>query len=319
MPPRDELSAGKINTLDLNFRGIPGAIAAYCIPHSAGVMLVECGPGSTLPVLMVELERLGLTPKDVTDVLLTHIHLDHAGAAGWLSRQGARVHVHPVGAPHLRDPRKLLESAERIYGDMMDTLWGEFLPVPEENLIVAEDGVPIEIGGLRFLPLDTPGHANHHFAYIYEKTCFSGDIGAVRLAGTKHLRLPMPPPEFHLEKWRESLKKLQDRFNEGEFSRIAPTHFGVFDDPGWHLAAVAEALDEVEAWMEAVMPEDPDIDTLNAEFMAWIQQRAVEDGAELTQVETYETANPSWMSGYGIQRYWRKHRVEENQREIGGR
>jgi glyoxylase-like metal-dependent hydrolase (beta-lactamase superfamily II) len=108
----------------------------------------------------------GLQVGDVTDVLVTHIHLDHAGAAGWLAQQGARVHVHPVGAPHLLDPERLLSSAKRIYGDTMDTLWGQFLAVPEQRLSILEDNREIEIHGLRFRPIDTPGHAYHHFAYI---------------------------------------------------------------------------------------------------------------------------------------------------------
>lgn len=302
------LKEKEVYTLDLDFMGFSGAIAAYLIPHSSGVVLVECGPGSTIPALISGLKEFELTPADITDVLLTHIHLDHAGAAGWLARQGARVHVHPVGAPHLRDPRKLLESAGRIYGDMMEPLWGEFLPVPAESLSIPDDEIPIEVHGLRFIPLDTPGHANHHYAYLYENTCFSGDIAAVRMTGLRHLRLPMPPPEFHLEKWRASLKRLRDLFAAGEFSRIAPTHFGIFEDPGWHLAELARDLDEVEAWMEAVMPADPDIESLNEKFLEWTQQRSAEQGLEKGQIETYEAANPSWMSGYGIQRYWRKYR-----------
>ena len=119
----------------------------------------------------------------VTDVLLTHIHLDHGGAAGWWSRQGARVHVHPVGAPHLLNPEKLLASAQRIYGDDMGRLWGDFLAVPRDRLIEHADNDTIEIGGLAFTAIETPGHAEHHFAYLCEGTCFTGDIGGVRLNG----------------------------------------------------------------------------------------------------------------------------------------
>lgn len=313
MPINQELRDKKVYTLDLNFMGFSGAIAVYLISHSAGVALVECGPGSTIPVLKARLEDFGLSPNDVTDVLLTHIHLDHAGAAGWLAQQGARIHVHPIGAPHMRDPRKLLESAGRIYGDMMDTLWGDFLPVPENRLSIPEDETPVEINGLRFTPLDTPGHANHHFAYLYEGICFTGDVGAVRMVGLKHLRLPMPPPEFNLEKWRGSLKRLRDRFVEGEFARIAPTHFGIFEDPGWHLAALEKNLDDVDAWMETVMPSNPDIETLNQAFLEWTQKRSSQEGIEQEQIDTYEAANPSWMSGYGIQRYWKKFRAQEDQ------
>jgi glyoxylase-like metal-dependent hydrolase (beta-lactamase superfamily II) len=293
-----------IHTLDLNFMGIPRAIASYLILHANGAVLIESGPGSTLPALLAKLQEYGLAPTDITDVLLTHIHLDHAGAAGWLSSQGARIHVHHVGAPHMLNPEKLLASAGRIYGDMMDILWGEFLPVREDRLDVLYDGDIVEVDGLRFRAIDTPGHAEHHFAYLFEDVCFSGDIGGVRLPDTRHVRLPMPPPEFQLEKWRKSLARLK----EEQFTRIAPTHFGIFSDPDWHLNAVEQALDEVEDWMETIMPEEPAIEELKEDVTAWARERSIEDGVDPEIIEAYETANPSWMSAYGIQRYWRKFR-----------
>src|SRR5215210_3184438 len=142
----------RIVTLDLNFQGRPQAIASYLIRNGDALVLVESGPGSTRAGLEAGLGREGLSPRDVTHLLLTHIHLDHAGAAGWLARQGADVYVHPVGAPHMLNPEKLLASATRIYGDRMDTLWGEFLPVPQEKLRVIGDGQEIVLGALEFLP-----------------------------------------------------------------------------------------------------------------------------------------------------------------------
>jgi glyoxylase-like metal-dependent hydrolase (beta-lactamase superfamily II) len=304
MPGRD------IYTLDLNFMGFPGTIASYLIPHRSGAVLVECGPGSTTSALQAQLEEHNLSVKDISDVLLTHIHLDHAGAAGWLARQGARIHVHPVGAPHMMDPEKLLSSAQRIYGDMMDRLWGEFLPVPEEMIAIPEDERVLEIENLRFLPIDTPGHAEHHYVYMFEDVCFSGDIGGVRVSNLKHLRLPMPPPEFNLEKWRSSLAKLHKAFQAGEFSRIAPTHFGIYDDVKWHLKAIDKELEAVEAFIESTLPLAPDTDELNDRFLDWVEKRSRQDGLTDEQIEPYEIANPSWMSTYGIQRYWRKHRQE---------
>ncbi|NLG74513.1 MAG: MBL fold metallo-hydrolase [Chloroflexi bacterium] len=301
-----------VHTLDLNFLGIPGAIAAYLFPHAHGVVLLECGPGSTLPALQKHLERLGYTPADITDVIVTHIHLDHAGASGWLARQGARVHVHPVGAPHMLNPEKLLASAGRIYGDQMDFLWGEFLPVPEERLSVVQDGDVIEVEGLRFEAIDTPGHAYHHHAYIFEDICFTGDVGGVRLQGTEHLRVPMPPPEFDLEKWRESVQRLQRAHENGRFNSIAPTHFGIFDDAGRHLARLSHSLDEVEAWMEQVMPAEPSTEELNRQFLEWTQRRSREEGLDEELAQAYEAANPSWMSAPGIQRYWKKHRLPQS-------
>ena len=300
----------QVHILDLNFMGIPGTIAVYLIRHSHGAILIECGPGSTLPALQAALHQHGLASKDVTDVFLTHIHLDHAGAAGWLARQGARIHVHPVGAPHLIQPDKLLASAARIYGDTMEDLWGEFLPVPADKIIVMQNGETAEIEGVCIRALDTPGHANHHFAYIYEKTCFSGDIGGVRLPGPAHIRLPMPPPEFNLEKWRASLQYLRREFDAGSYSHIAPTHFGIYSDPNWHLATLFNALDEIEAWMEAIMPAGPSPEQLNAEFLDWYGQLALKHGITQELLQGYEVAIPSWMSAQGIQRYWQKYRLQ---------
>lgn len=297
-----------VYTIDHNFLGIRGAIASYLIPHTGGVILIESGPGSTISALTAGIEIYGYKINDVTDVLLTHIHLDHAGAAGWLAQQGAHIYVHHIGAPHLLDPRKLLASAERIYGDKMDELWGEFLSVPEDKLCILQDGDIVDVNGLRFQALDTPGHANHHYAYLFEDICFSGDIGAIRMHGLRHIRLPMPPPEFNLELWKESLGKLQTEFNKGKFRRIAPTHFGIFNDPEWHLNAISEALNEIGEWMETVMPGEPSFDELNQGFLTWTRERSLAEGLEQETLDIYEAANPSWMSSYGIQRYWRKFR-----------
>lgn len=295
----------RIITLDLNFQGREQAIASYLIPHSSGVVLVESGPGSTLPALQAALAKEGYTPSDVTHVLLSHIHLDHAGAAGWLARQGAEVYVHPVGAPHMLNPEKLLASATRIYGDRMDELWGEFLPVPEDKLKVAEDAQEIVIGNLRFLPIDTPGHAYHHHAYLFEDLCFTGDIGGIRIPGFQYMRVPMPPPELHLEKWRESVKRLKQE----KFNRIAPTHFGIYDDPDWQLNELEKDLDAVSRWLEEVMPADPAIEELREKFTAWMEEQAISSGLSELVVKAYEVANPVGMSADGLQRYWKKVRA----------
>jgi glyoxylase-like metal-dependent hydrolase (beta-lactamase superfamily II) len=292
-------------TLDLNFQGRKQAIAAYLIPYSDGLVLVESGPGSTLSTLETVLAEGGYTPNDVTHILLTHIHLDHAGAAGWLAHQGAEVYVHPVGAPHMLNPEKLLASASRIYGDMMDTLWGEFLPVPEARLRVAEDGEEIVIGKLRFTPVNTPGHAEHHYAYLFEDLCFSGDIGGVRIPGFPYLRVPMPPPELHLEKWRESIKKLQVL----GFNRIAPTHFGIFDDPEWQLEQVLNNLDDTERWLEDVMPTEPPIEELRQMFTNWLEEQGRKMELSEKVYEAYTLANPLGMSADGLARYWKKFRI----------
>jgi len=293
-----------VQPLDLNFQGQPLAIAAYMLEHSGGVVLVESGPGSTLPALEAGLAAHGHTFRDVTHLLLTHIHLDHAGAAGYLARQGAQVFVHPVGAPHLLDPEKLIASATRIYGELMGPLWGEILPVPAEKLTVLADGQELAVGSLRFTALDTPGHAEHHFVYQFEDLCLSGDVGAVRIPGYRYLRVPMPPPEFHLEKWRASLQRLQ----KIGFKRIAPTHFGIFDDVAWHLDAALRALDEVEAWLVENMPAAPPIEDLKRRFVQDMDAQSRAQGLSQEAIEAYRLANPLSMSVDGLARYWKKYR-----------
>lgn len=295
-----------IYTIDLNFQGIPGAIASYLIPYSHGAVLVETGPSTTLLALEAGLKAHGFTFKDVTDVLLTHIHLDHAGAAGWIARQGACIHVHGVGAPHLINPEKLLKSAARIYGDMMDTLWGEFLPVPAWQISVPLDRDVIEINGLRFKALDTPGHAEHHFAYLLGDVCFSGDIGGVRLGGLKYLRLPMPPPELQLEKWRFSINRLKKE----EIRRIVPTHFGMYSDPGWHLAAAEKCLDDITAWMGNIMQGNPSQEAVRQAFSNWMADQYRQQDLDPGFLPAQEAANPSFMSADGLLRYWKKYREE---------
>ncbi len=299
-----------VHPIDLHFQNVPGVIAVYLVPHRNGAVLVECGPGSTLPALQDGLRALGYTAGDISDVLLTHIHLDHGGAAGWFARQGANIHVHPNGAPHLVHPEKLLASAARIYGDQMDALWGEFLPVPEARLITHQDNESIEIEGCVFKAIDTPGHANHHFAYRLGEYLFSGDIGGVRLEGLRYLRLPMPPPDFHLEKWRESLARMRQEYELGGLNFIAPTHFGVYPDPDWHLHAIGDALDEVEAWILHSLPSQPPIDELRRAFTAWNTANLQAHGLQPDSLRAHEAANPSFMSADGIYRYWQKFRAE---------
>jgi glyoxylase-like metal-dependent hydrolase (beta-lactamase superfamily II) len=293
-----------LHTLDLHFQGIPGAIAAYLIPHAHGAILVESGPGSTQATLSAALAAHGFALSDITHVLLTHIHLDHAGAAGWLANQGAQIFVHHVGAPHLLDPTKLIASATRIYGDMMQPLWGDFLPVPAERLTILHDEDVIEIGDLRFQALDTPGHAFHHMAYLCEDTLFSGDVGGVRLQGYALLSLPMPPPEFHLELWRDSLRRLAAL----ELHFIAPTHFGVYADPAQHLANLAEEFVRAESWMLKTMHDNPPVEALRKRLVTWVNQSFAEKGIDVLGASAYEAANPAFMSADGIYRYWHKVR-----------
>lgn len=292
-----------ITTLDLLFLGQPGLIAAYLLPHSGGAALVETGPGSTIPALQAALKEHGYSPSDVTDVFVTHIHLDHAGAAGWLARHGARIHVHHRGLPHLADPERLLASAGRIYGDQMHALWGDMLPVPSENLTALYDGDVWTADGITLRAVDTPGHATHHMAFVVDDLCFSGDVGGIRLEGPRHILMPMPPPEFHLELWQASCLRLSDL----GVARIAPTHFGIYPDAAEHLELLGETLAATADWIAAEVPGCSTAE-LEHKLAAWMEARSLDHGLTLPQHQKYETANPSPTSAWGIERYWRKYR-----------
>ncbi|NWG07732.1 MAG: MBL fold metallo-hydrolase [Chloroflexi bacterium] len=296
------MASTRIVTLDLNFQRRLHAIASYLIRSGDAVVLIESGPGSTLSALEAGLAKEGLSPRDVTHVLLTHIHLDHAGAAGWLARQGAKIYVHPIGAPHMLNPEKLIASATRIYGDKMQMLWGEFLPVPGNRLVIPNDAEAIVIGNLEFIPLNTPGHAEHHFSYLFEDVIFSGDVGGVRIPGYQYLRVPMPPPELHIERWHESITHIRGQ----KAARIAPTHFGIFDDIEWHLREVEKGLDSASRWLEEVMPAAPAVEELRQSFTDWMMKEGERIGLDADTVKVYELANPPGMSADGLLRYWKK-------------
>ena len=298
------MSEPTIHTIDLNFLGRSGTIGTYLIPHSKGAILIETGPRSTIQNLIVGLKDYGLDVKDITDVFLTHIHLDHAGGAGWLAQQGCQIHVHENGAPHLIDPEKLLASASRLYGDRMDLLWGEFTAVRPEKITIMHDQEVVQVGGLSVRALNVPGHANHHLVFLIGDACFSGDIAGIRLNPHHYLSLPLPPPDFHLEMWRQSIQYIQE-YNP---ARIVPTHYGVYTDARWHLQAVLDALSEVEAWMEEKMPLNLSLEELRQEFIQFEQARALKYNVELATVEAQQIANPSFMSADGIFRYWNKFR-----------
>jgi len=298
----------RLETLDLHFQDRPQTIAAYLIPHEDGAALVETGPGATFPRLQAQLADHGLTPADISEVLLTHIHLDHAGAAGHLAKHGATIYAHHVGVPHLANPEKLLASAERIYGDDMDQLWGDMHPVPDDQLVALDDEDTVPLGDRQALALDTPGHASHHMSYVVGDVCFTGDVGGVRLPGEEYVELPLAPPEIHLDHWRESLTRLRVAADRHDLTRLAPTHFGIYEDVAAHLDRLEGVIDAADAWATDALPEWAENDeALREAVTEWMHDLAVANGVDEDAWERYELANPSWMAALGLRRYWRKH------------
>ena len=292
----------QIQIIDLNFQSISQAIAAYLVTGPEGAVLIETGPGSTLTRLKAGLAELGHHPSDIRHVLLTHIHLDHAGAAGWWAAQGATVYVHPVGAPHLVDPSKLISSATRIYGDQMDRLWGRLEPAPVENVVAVPNRTRLALAGLIFEAIETAGHASHHYTYRVGDVAFTGDAAGVHLPGSDFLSLPAPPPEFDREKWRETINLLRQE----RFTTLYPTHFGPVTDPGPYLDALEQLLDEATEFVGQRMAGGAEREEIMADYLSWQKDRAAAVGVSDWLAQRYEAANPNFMSVDGIMRYWRK-------------
>ena len=292
----------KIHTLDLNFQGLSQTIAAYLVEAPDGPLLVETGPGSTLPTLQAELAKHGYTAADIKHVLVTHIHLDHAGAAGWFATQGATIYVHHFGARHLIDPSKLMASATRIYGDKMDSLWGEMVPAPADRVVALYDTDQFEAAGLTFTALETPGHARHHHVFQVDGIAFTGDVAGIRLPGSSFIDLPAPPPEFDCEAWLESLERLYAL----DLEQIYPTHFGPADDVNFHLGILAGLVEEATEWVKDQMDAGLSRDEIVAHYVNWARERGTAVGVDEATMRQYELANPLYMSVDGIMRYWHK-------------
>lgn len=291
-----------IYTLDLNFQNVPQTIASYLIKGPDGPVLVETGPGSTLNNLIAQLAAHDVQPTDIKHILVTHIHFDHAGASGWWAQQGAQIYVHPFGAPHLVNPEKLISSATRIYGDNMDVLWGDILPAPAEKVTIVNDGDLIDVGGLQFRAIETPGHARHHHVYRLGDVAFTGDAAGIKIPAFPLIDLPAPPPEFDLEAWEATINRLLAE----NFSAIYPTHFDRVDKVTPHFTELKLLLREATAWIKAKMDADVERDDLVAQFNEWNRRRARQVGLDDDAIHQYETANPWYMSVDGIMRYWRK-------------
>ena len=295
-----------LSWIDLQFQGRSRAIATAVVHDAGGVALVDPGPTSCLPVLMAGLEQRGIRMADVRELLLTHIHLDHAGAAGTLVRAHPhmRVFVHAKGAPHMADPAKLLASATRLYGDDMDRLWGRFEAVPAANLIVLEGGERIDAAGRSFEVAYTPGHASHHVSYFDRSSgvAFVGDTGGVCVDGGWVLP-PTPPPDIDLDVWRVSV----DRIEAWSPQTLFLTHFATAPSVRPHLRALLENLERTAEWVRGSLAEEGTDDERAARFAAWLRRELLLQMTE-AQLESYPVAAPFEQLWLGLARYWRKKR-----------
>lgn len=290
-----------IHVLDLNFLGIPEAIAAYLIETSEGPILIESGPYSAYSHLQQEIRRVGVDPADIRHVLLTHIHFDHAGAAWAFAEQGATIYVHPVGAPHLASPEKLWHSAKRIYGDDMDRLWGEMRPIPAGQLREVAHKEALTFGDTTLTAYHTPGHATHHIAYHLDDILFTGDVGGVRIhAGL--VEPPCPPPDINVEDWQGSIQLLQAL----PARTLYLTHFGAVEHTTDHWDRLGKQLINWADWVRAKLEAGQSAEETVPQFTAYVANQLRTFGASEAQIAQYEAANPSWMSVAGLMRYWKK-------------
>jgi glyoxylase-like metal-dependent hydrolase (beta-lactamase superfamily II) len=307
-----EIASG-IRCIDLKYQGLDHIIATAVVETTDGLLLVDPGPSVCLPRLNDELNRLGVAWPDISGLLLTHIHLDHGGASGSLMREHPRLklYVHERGAPHMVDPRRLLESAKLLYGDAMDLLWGPFLPVPSDRLIVLKGEERLKFDSRAIEVAYTPGHASHHVSFfdVESGVAFCGDVGGLRLAGFSSILPPTPPPDINLELWESSIA----RIGQWSPSSLFLTHFGMVDgSPSEHLTRLQAQLtiygDRVKALLGSSMSEADRITAFIDEVTRELRSENPEEGMDF-----YLKVVPLDSCYLGLQRYWKKKSVTSQQ------
>jgi glyoxylase-like metal-dependent hydrolase (beta-lactamase superfamily II) len=293
-----------LSWIDLQFLGRSHAIATAAVQSSGGAALVDPGPTTCLETLERGLERQGLRFADVHQLLLTHIHLDHSGAAGTIVGQHPhiKVFVHERGATHLAEPQKLIDSARRLYGDRMDRLWGEIEPVPRDKIVVLTGGERIEAGGRSFEVAYTPGHAAHHVSYFDASSglAFVGDTAGVCIDGG-YVLPPTPPPDIDVEAWRASAALIEAWSPDTLFL----THFGPVTNPRPHLQALLQNLEEMARWVRGTLT-DPGTDDERSRTFAERLRNDMRRYLTEAQMAAYPVAAPFEMLWLGLARYWRK-------------
>ena len=299
-----------VHLIDALHLGTPNVICVAlveCGPNE--LLLVDSGPESVFDAVVDGVRKLGFQPADVRHLLASHIHLDHTGGAWrWAKEYETKIYVNPRGAPHLIDPAKLVGSAARIYGDKMNSLWGAAGTIPEDQVIAVEDRAELRFGSKRFRVLYTPGHAQHHNAYWLEseRTMFAGDVAGVLIRGGPPIP-PFPPPDIHLEFWKDSL----DKIRAFDPSSLHITHYGRVDDPKWTLDALEKRLFGWADWMRQRLLEGRSETEIVPEFERFTVQELLADGTPKEDLPVYEKADPASMSVAGLARYWRKYHPGE--------
>lgn len=294
-----------VQTLDTLWLGRPHSIAVALLASQGHYALIDPGPGSTLATLRLQLGQHGIAVEDLGAILLTHIHLDHAGATGALVRENPRlaVYVHARGATHMQDPSKLLDSATRLWGAELPRLFGETLPVPAENLRILQGGESLRLGNRKVAVEYTPGHAAHHVSYFddSEGIAFVGDTAGVRIQNGPYILPATPPPDINLELWDTSFAAILAR----KPARLFLTHYGYAENPAAHVAEFRERLHRWSEIAAQTLRDSPNEIAAGEEFVSIA-------GAELAgalpngEAEHYNQTAGLDLSFLGMARYLRK-------------
>lgn len=293
-----------VDFIDLQFRGTPHVVATAILQAADGVTLIDPGPTSCLPALERGLRDRGLTLRDVRSLLLTHIHLDHAGASGTIVERvpAVKVYVHERGAPHMIDPAKLLASVTRLWGDQMDSVWGAFLAVPAGQVTVLRGGERLSLAGTGIQVAYTPGHAKHHVSFLDEHSgmAYVGDTAGVRVGGD-YLIAPTPPPDIDIEAWQESLNTIE----AWQPVSLFLTHFGPVSPARAHLARFRTTIASAAEIAREMIAGGGSDEELARRFSEWMRQDARRFLAE-SEARAVELAAPFDQLWQGLARYWRK-------------
>ncbi len=298
--------ASGLDFVDLDFLGRPSLIATGILHGAAGVALIDPGPASTLANLTAALARKGITYSDVREVLLTHIHLDHAGATGSLVERHPHIQVvvHERGARHLIDPTKLLASAGRLYGQDMDRLWGDVRPVPADRVRTLVGGETLTAAGREIRVEYTPGHASHHVSFLdtASRVAFVGDTAGIRRGSGAYVLPPTPPPDIDLEAWQESARRIR----AWDPDTLFITHFGPYAGARQQFDALFAQIDEWNRIVRRLLA-DPSKDD-DARQRAFVDEALVDLRRKVgdQEAQLYVAAGGLNYSWQGLARYWRK-------------
>lgn len=299
--------------ISLPFQNEEEIIGSYLLAGDGELALIDPGPGSTLEGLLEGIHEAGFDPQDLTHVLLTHVHLDHAGVVGSLARRisQVRVLVHKLGEPHLRDTSKLVASAQRIYGERMQSLWGEIEAVPGQQLKTLEGNDILNVAGRRLEVHYTPGHAVHHVIFFdaHSGELFAGDVAGVRLQGIDFVRPPTPPPDLDLEDWSASLDLVK---------RLRPDvlyigHYGAVRNIISHIASLRERLYGWGDFVLGAMNEGKNEEEIIARLIKQANPELERVSRTFHDVVRYDIATNYPMTVQGYMRYWRKKHPEKVQ------